>query len=90
MGSLLSAEDPAKPTARDLASIVHDFNNLLGVVLNFSILAREKLAAVPAAGDSVQQAVKHLERVEHAARGAIALNRELGAQIPPTERLQQP
>jgi signal transduction histidine kinase len=90
MDTLLSAEDPAKPTTRDLAIIVHDFNNLLGVILNFSILAREKLAAAPQAGDQVQHAIRHLERVENAARGAIQLNRELSTQIPPQERPQQP
>jgi hypothetical protein len=90
MGSLLAAEDPAKPTARELANIVHDYNNLLGVILNFSILAREKLAAAPAAGDPVQQAIRHLERIENAARGAIALNKELAAKILGTERPQQP
>lgn len=89
MGTLLPVEDAEKPTARDLASIVHDFNNLLGVILNFSILARERLAAAPQASDPIQQAVRHLERVEKAARGAIALNKELGGQIPSKERTPQ-
>jgi hypothetical protein len=83
-------ENPAKPTSRELSIIVHDFNNLLGVVLNFSILAREKLASAPQAGDQVQHAIRHLERVENAARGAIQLNKELAAQIPRKERQQQP
>ena len=91
MGTLSQVEDQAKPTTRDLADIVHDFNNLLGVILNFSILAREKLgAAGPPDGEPVQQAVRHLERIENAARGAIALTRELGAQIPHKERPPQP
>jgi hypothetical protein len=83
-------EDPVKPATRELSIIVHDFNNLLGVILNFSILAREKLAAAPQAGDQVQVAVKHLERIENAARAAIQLNKELSTQIPPRERPQQP
>lgn len=90
MGTLQQVEKPVEPDRRELASIVHDFNNLLGVILNFSILAREKLAAAPSAGDQVQQAVRHLERVENAARGAIQLNKELGAQIPRKERPEQP
>jgi hypothetical protein len=90
MGTLLQVENPAKPTSRELSIIVHDFNNLLGVILNFSILAKEKLATAPASGDQVQQAVRHLERIENAARGAIELNKELSTQIPPRERPQQP
>jgi len=85
-------ESPKEPGGRPLATIVHDFNNLLGVVLNFSILAKEKLgaAANPPTGDQVQQVVKYLDRIENAARGAIQLNKELGAQIPPKEPPQQP
>jgi hypothetical protein len=85
-------EIPTESTDRELSGIVHDFNNLLGVVLNFSILAREKLAAGASSptADQVQQVVRYLERIENAARGAIQLNRELAAQIPPKERPQQP
>lgn len=92
MGTLLQMEHAGEPDRRELAGIVHDFNNLLGVALNFSILAREKLAAAGGspAGDQVQQALKYLERIENAARGAIQLNKELAAQIPPRERPQQP
>jgi hypothetical protein len=91
MGTLLQMEHPGEPDRRELAGIVHDFNNLLGVALNFSILAREKLAAGDSpAGDQVQQALKYLERIENAARGAIQLNKELAAQIPPRERPHQP
>ena len=77
---------------RDLSGIVHDFNNLLGVVLNFSILARERLvAAAPSpTADQVQQVVRYLERIENAARGAIQLNKELAAQVVPKERPHQP
>ncbi len=86
MGTLLQVENPKEPTRRELASIVHDFNNLLGVVLNFSILAREKLLAADLpSGDQVQQALKYLDRIENAARGAVQLNKELGAQIPGKE-----
>jgi hypothetical protein len=85
-------EIPTESNDRELSGIVHDFNNLLGVVLNFSILAREKLGAAPPSptADQVQQVVRYLERIENAARGAIQLNRELAAQIPPRERPQQP
>ncbi len=90
MGTLLQVENPEEPGRRELASIVHDFNNLLGVVLNFSILAREKLlAADPAATDQVQHALKYLDRIENAARSAVQLNKELGAHIPPRERPPQ-
>jgi len=90
MGTLAQLKNPHKPASRELATIVHDFNNLLGVILNFSILAREKLAAAPQPGEQVQQALRHLERIENAARSAIALNKELGAQVPDRERTQQP
>jgi len=92
MGTLLQVEHPGQPDRRELAGIVHDFNNLLGVAMNFSILAREKLGAAgdsPAA-DQVRLALKYLERIENAARAAIQLNKELAAQIPPEERPQQP
>lgn len=90
MGTLVELKNPPEPAARELAAIVHDFNNLFGVILNFSILAREKLGAAPPAGDQVQQAVRHLERIENAARNAIALNKELGAHVPDGERPHQP
>jgi hypothetical protein len=85
-------EIPTESNDRELSGIVHDFNNLLGVVLNFSILAREKLAAAAPSptGDQVQQVVRYLERIENAARGAIQLNKELAAQVLPKERPQQP
>jgi hypothetical protein len=85
-------EIPTESSDRELSGIVHDFNNLLGVVLNFSILAREKLAtAAPSpTGDQVQQVVRYLERIENAARGAIQLNKELAAQVLHKERPQQP
>ena len=84
-------EIPTESNDRELSGIVHDFNNLLGVVLNFSILAREKLAAAAPSptGDQVQQVVRYLERIENAARGAIQLNKELAAQVL-KERPQQP
>jgi hypothetical protein len=85
-------EIPTESSDRELSGIVHDFNNLLGVVMNFSILAREKLAAAAPSptGDQVQQVVRYLERIENAARGAIQLNKELAAQVLPKERPQQP
>lgn len=84
-------ESPQETGSRDLATIVHDFNNLLGVVLNFTILARERLAAAPESGSAeAEQALKHLERVERAARSAIQLTKELGALIPPKERPERP
>jgi hypothetical protein len=84
-------ETSKEPAGRELAGIVHDFNNLLGVVLNFSILAREKLAAADSAsGDQVQQALKYLDRIENAARAAVQLNKELASQIPRQEQPRQP
>jgi hypothetical protein len=85
-------EIPTESNDRELSGIVHDFNNLLGVVLNFSILAREKLAAAAPSptGDQVQQVVRYLERIENAARGAIQLNKELASQVLHKERPQQP
>lgn len=91
MGTLPQVQNP-EPNRPELGRIVHDFNNLLGVVLNFSILAREKLVVAEdgSAGDQVQQALKYLDRIENAARGAVQLNKELGALIPPKERPPHP
>jgi signal transduction histidine kinase len=93
LATSLSVENPSHANRRELARIVHDFNNLLGVALNFAILAREKLgpaAADPGAGAQVQQAVGYLERVERAAREAVKLNKELAALARPGEQPIQP
>lgn len=85
MAASYNMESPEATGSRDLAAIVHDFNNLLGVVLNFTILARERLAAAPESGSAAQaeQVLRYLERVERAARSAVQLTKELGALTPP-------
>ena len=48
----------------------HDFNNLLSVICNYTELARKRL-------DGGLPAVRHLEKVENAAKDAMALAKQL-------------
>ena len=51
--------------------VVHDLNNLLGVIVNFADFVAETLPAG-------SQAAEDLEQVQRAAQGAIALSERLG------------
>ena len=86
-------ETPDDAKSSELAGIVHDINNLLGVMLNFATLAKEKLNAVaadPSKLDHLQLAIKDLDRIHHAGEGAVKLSRQLTALVYPEEHTPRP
>jgi PAS domain S-box-containing protein len=59
--------------------VAHDFNNLIGIILNFALFAKEKLEAPPNGQPDYERqlAVGYIERVVHAGESAARLTHQL-------------
>ena len=73
VAALAAAEqaERMRALARFAGGVVHDLNNLLGVIANFSAFVAEELPAG-------SQAARDLEQVQRAAQGVIELSQRLG------------
>jgi CheY-like chemotaxis protein len=56
--------------------VAHDFNNLLGVITGYTAIIREEVAAAEPAAQW-HQVLAHIDQVQHAARHAAGLTRQL-------------